>query len=81
MAIFKRHDWRGLNSVGTGRGTAERSDGTSYIGGAKQYEMHGDGKITWVEQLNNFRLDIFRWCGAFEGVVWDQTEMLSCACQ
>ncbi len=46
MLVFQMCDWKGLDSVGTGHGTAERSDGTGYNGGAKQYQMHGDGQMT-----------------------------------
>jgi hypothetical protein len=54
MSKITGRDWRwgGLNSVGTGHGTAERSDGTSYSGGAKDYLMHGDGQMAWVEQFH-----------------------------
>jgi hypothetical protein len=64
--------WTGLNSVGTGHGirTAESSDGTRYIGGAKDYMMHGDGQMAWVEQFNLVRKS--GGCGAFEG--WHLTK-------
>jgi hypothetical protein len=63
MQEFKERNWKGLNSVGTGCGTAERSDGTSYNGGAKQYMMHGHGQITWVELEHFIAVGNFNGCG------------------